>query len=93
MDFAVSELQGGDQGGKCSGGLLGVENFQSQVGLEVLIDVGSMNCKVVAGMNYKFQLTCRPVEGRSEVCEVVVFSVSWANIRTVQWDNTSCSVQ
>ena len=35
VDFAVSELQGGDQGGKCSGGVLGVENFQSQVGLEV----------------------------------------------------------
>ena len=52
-----------------------------------------MNCEVVAGINYKFRLTCRPVEGRSEVCEVVVFSVSWAKTRTVQWDNTSCSVQ
>ena len=35
MDFAVSELQGGEQGGKCVGGVLGVENFQSQVGLEL----------------------------------------------------------
>ena len=35
VDFAVSELQGGEQGGKCVGGVLGVENFQSQVGLEL----------------------------------------------------------
>ena len=34
VDFAVSELQRKDKG-KCSGGLLAVKNFQSQVKLEV----------------------------------------------------------
>ena len=43
-------------------------------------------------MNYKFDLTCKPVGGRLEVCQMVVFSVSWANIHTVQWDKTNCSV-
>ena len=42
-------------------------------------------------MNYKFDLTCQPAEGKMEICQVVVFDVSWANIRTVQWDKTSCS--
>ena len=49
--------------------------------------------QVVAGMNYKFDLTCKPVAGKREVCGVVVFSVSWAKIRTVQWDQTSCKLQ
>ena len=44
-------------------------------------------------MNYKFDLTCKPVAGKREVCGVVVFSVSWAKIRTVQWDQTSCKLQ
>jgi len=83
VDFAVSQLQGGDNG-KCKREVITVENFQSQV---------------VAGTLYKFDLVlkhdtetegCSREGGQEERCHVQVYDVPWQQLREVTWDKTTC---
>merc|ERR1712154_164938 len=82
VDFAVSELQGGEQG-KCLRKVIKVENFESQV---------------VAGMLYKFDLvlkhdhkeadTCIKASGEEERCKVEVYDIPWQQQRELT--STTC---
>ena len=98
MDFAVSELQGGEQG-KCLRKVIKVENFESQVRVEGRsVPDGGDYLQVVAGMLYKFDLvlkhdhkeadTCIKASGEEERCKVEVYDIPWQQQRELT--STTC---
>ena len=97
VNFAVSELQGGDDA-KCLRKVIKVENFKQQVCFDKYEDHYDDPVQVVAGTMYTFDLVmkhdnqeedgCRRAGGEEERCHVKVYTRIWDKIRKVQ--STTC---